>query len=106
PKAYGAGESVPHQILGKPIIAPPPSACTGSYLVIPADSEVAAQSIQSYYTTKFFRFLVSLRKITQDAFSHMYSWVPQQPWDRIWTDNALYEKYGLTQEQIEYIESV
>jgi len=106
PKAYGAGEYVPHQILGKPIVAPPPSACTGSYLVIPANSEVTAQSIQSYYTTKFFRFLVSLRKITQDAFSHMYSWVPQQPWNRMWTDNALYEKYGLTQEQIEYIESV
>lgn len=106
PKAYGAGESVPHQILGKPITAPPPSACTGSYLVISTDSDLAAQSIQSYYTTKFFRFLVSLRKITQDAFSHMYAWVPQQPWDRIWTDNALYEKYGLTQEEIKYIESV
>jgi site-specific DNA-methyltransferase (adenine-specific) len=75
-------------------------------LVIPATSETAAQSIQSYYSTKFFRFLVSLRKITQDAFSHMYSWVPQQSWDRTWTDKALYKKYGLTQGQIEYIESV
>lgn len=106
PKAYGAGESVPHQILGVSVLAPPPSACTGSYLAIPADSEVAARSIQSYYTTKFFRFLVSLRKITQDAFSHMYSWVPQQSWDRTWTDELLYKKYKLTQEQIDYIESV
>lgn len=106
PKAYGAGESVPHQILGKPIVASPPSACTGSYLVIPADSEAAARSIQSYYATKFFRFLVSLRKITQDAFSHMYSWVPQQSWDRTWTDKALYRKYGLTRDQIDYIEAV
>lgn len=106
PKAYGAGESVPHQILGKPVIAPPPSVCTGSYLLIPANSEEVAQSIQSYYITKFFRFLVSLRKITQDAFSHMYLWVPQQSWDRTWSDKALYKKYGLTQEQIAYIESV
>jgi site-specific DNA-methyltransferase (adenine-specific) len=106
PKAYGAGESVPHQILGKPVVAAPPSVCTGSYLAIPAASEVAIQSIQSYYKTKFFRFLVSLRKITQDAFSHMYSWVPQQTWDRAWTDKALYKKYELTQVQIEYIESV
>ncbi len=106
PKAYGAGESVPHQILGKPIVAAPPSACTGSYLVIPADSEAAARSIQSYYTSKFFRFLVSLRKITQDAFSHMYSWVPVQVWDRQWTDKALYKKYGLTAEEIGYVESV
>ncbi|MDD2366528.1 MAG: Eco57I restriction-modification methylase domain-containing protein [Desulfuromonadaceae bacterium] len=106
PKAYGAGESVPHQILGKPIIAPPSSVCTGSYLAITADSEIAARSIQSYYVTKFFRFLVSLRKITQDAFSHMYSWVPQQSWDCTWTDEALYKKYDLSQDQIYYIEAV
>ncbi len=106
PKAYGAGESVPHQILGQPIVAPPPSVCTGSYLAIQADTEAAARSIQSYYATKFFRFLVSLRKITQDAFSHMYLWVPQQSWDRTWTDKVLYKKYRLTQDQINYIESV
>ena len=106
PKAYGAGEALPHQILGKPILAPPPSVCTGSYLAISADNEDAALSIQSYYGTKFFRFLVSLRKITQDAFSHMYSWVPVQPWDRQWTDKALYKKYALTEEEVDYIESV
>lgn len=106
PKAYGAGESVPHQILGVPILAGPPSVCTGSYLVLSAGSEVAAKSILSYYQTKFFRFLVSLRKITQDAFSHMYSWVPQQSWDRAWTDEELYDKYGLSLEQRQYIESV
>ena len=87
-------------------MAPPPSVCTGSYLAISADNEDAALSIQSYYGTKFFRFLVSLRKITQDAFSHMYSWVPVQPWDRQWTDKALYKKYALTEEEVDYIESV
>ena len=56
--------------------------------------------------TQFFRFLVSLRKITQDAFSHMYTWVPQQTWDRTWTDKVLYKKYGLTKDQIDYIEAV
>jgi len=106
PKAYGAGESIPHQILGVPILAGPPSVCTGSYLVLTAESETSAKSILSYYQTKFFRFLVSLRKITQDAFSHMYSWVPQQSWDRVWTDKELYELYGLSEEQRQFIESV
>lgn len=106
PKAYGAGESVPHQILGLPILAGPPSVCTGSYLVIAADTEDSAKSILSYYQTKFFRFLVSLRKITQDAFSHMYAWVPQQNWDQIWTDEKLYKQYNLSSAQVEYIESV
>lgn len=106
PKAYGAGESIPHQILGIPILASPPSVCTGSYLVLKADNQKSAESILSYYETKFFRFMVSLRKITQDAFSHMYTWVPQQTWDRVWKDEELYDKYGLTIEQRQYIESV
>ncbi len=106
PKAYGAGEGFPHQILGKPIISAPPSVSTGSYLVIPVDKQSAAQSIESYYRTKFFRFLVSLRKITQDAFSHMYAWVPQQSWDREWTDEELYKKYKLSRDEVEFIESM
>jgi site-specific DNA-methyltransferase (adenine-specific) len=107
PKAGSdGGQKIPDMVLGKPWLAPPPSACTGSFLVIPADSDEAAKSIQSYYVTKFFRFLVSLRKITQDAFSHMYLWVPIQTWDREWTDAELYKKYKLTKVEIEYIESV
>jgi site-specific DNA-methyltransferase (adenine-specific) len=68
PKGYGAGESSPHQILGKEIVAPPPSACTRTYLVVaPFPNEEAARSFASYYRTRLFRFLVSLWKITQDA---------------------------------------
>ena len=107
PKAGSdGGQKIPDSVLGKPWLAAPPSACTGSFLAIPADTEVAAKSIQSYYVTKFFRFLVSLRKITQDAFSHMYLWVPIQTWDRQWTDDDLYKKYKLAKEEITYIESV
>ena len=107
PKAGSdGGQKIPDSVLGKPLLSAPPSVCTGTFLVIPADSETAARSIQSYYQTKFFRFLVSLRKITQDAFSHMYLWVPVQTWDRQWTDKALYKKYGLTKEEVGYIESV
>ena len=107
PKAGSdGGQRIPDSVLGKPWLSAPPSACTGSFLAIPVDSEAAARSIQSYYATKFFRFLVSLRKITQDAFSHMYSWVPVQAWDRQWTDKALYKKYGLTKEEIDYVEAV
>ena len=93
-------------VLGRPLISEPPSVCTGSYLFFFCDSEREAASIASYYSTKFFRFLVSLRKITQDAFRPMYAWAPQQPWDQIWTDQKLYEKYGLSESEIEYVESV
>jgi site-specific DNA-methyltransferase (adenine-specific) len=74
--------------------------------VIATGKKSEAASIESYYRTKFFRFLVSLRKITQDAFSHMYAWVPQQTWDREWTDKELYKKYKLTKDEIAFIESM
>jgi site-specific DNA-methyltransferase (adenine-specific) len=106
PKGYGAGETVPHQILGKPWIAPSPSVCSGSFMFFHVDSEDAAQSLQSYYSSRFFRFLVSLRKITQDAIRSTYQWVPMQTWDRTWTDAALYEKYGINDEEIAFIESM
>lgn len=107
PKAYGAGETFPHQILGREIVAAPPSACTQSYLVVaPFHSEKAAQSFASYYRTRLFRFLVSLRKITQDALRSTYTWVPQQSWNRTWTDDLLYTKYGITKDEIAFIESM
>ena len=107
PKAGSdGGQKIPDSVLGKPWLAPPPSVCTGSFLAIWANSAEEANSVQSYYCTKFFRFLVSLRKITQDAFSHMYRWVPIQSWDTEWTDQKLYEMYNLTSQEIDYIESV
>jgi site-specific DNA-methyltransferase (adenine-specific) len=107
PKAYGAGETFPHQILGKEIVAAPPSACTQSYLTVsPFRSERAAKSFASYYRTRLFRFLVSPRKITQDALRSTYSWVPQQSWDKTWTDELLYEKYGITKAEIVFINSM
>lgn len=105
PKAYNGGDAVPHPILGKSLIAPSPSVCTQSFLFFYVASESEAKSLQSYYCTKFFRFLVSARKITQDATHSTYTWVPMQSWDRMWTDEELFQKYGLTLEEQEYIES-
>lgn len=105
PKAFNGGDGLPHQIMGKPLFAPSPSVCTQSFLFFHLGSRNAAKSLQSYYTTRFFRFLVSLRKITQDATRSTYTWVPQQAWDRIWTDEMLFKKYGLTKDDIAFIES-
>ena len=105
PEAYNGGDGLPHQILGKPQIAPSPSACTQSYLFFHVGSQRAAKSLQSYYTTRFFRFLVSQRKITQHALHSTYAWVPMQAWNSTWTDEALYAKYGITRKEQAYIES-
>jgi site-specific DNA-methyltransferase (adenine-specific) len=105
PEAFNGGDAVPHQIMGKPLIAPSPSVCTQSFLFFHVGSRNAAKSLKSYYTTRFFRFLVSLRKITQHATHSTYTWVPKQTWNRTWTDQDLYAKYGITRNEQAYIES-
>lgn len=107
PKAGSdGGQKIPDSVLGKPQLTAPGSVCTQTFIAFWFDSEDAAKSAMSYYQTKFFRFLVSLRKITQDALRGNYTWVPQQPWDRSWTDAELFKKYGLSKEEIAHIEAV
>lgn len=107
PKAGSdGGKKIPDSVLGKPLYAPSPSLCTQSYLFFFAESKKEIESIESYYKTKFFRFLVSLRKITQDATKSTYLWVPIQDWKKKWTDEELYKKYNLSKEDIQFIESM
>jgi len=106
PKAGSdGGKQPPDVVLGKPWIAPPPSVCTQTFLFVWVASEDEALSVESYVRTKFFRFLVSLRKIGQDATRSTYTWVPQQDWNQMWSDADLYERYGLTGDEIAFIES-
>jgi site-specific DNA-methyltransferase (adenine-specific) len=57
-------------------------------------------------STKFFRFLVLLIKSTQDAASKVYSFVPIQNFNEEWTDEKLYQKYDISSEEIEFIDSL
>jgi site-specific DNA-methyltransferase (adenine-specific) len=106
PQAFGERGTRPAKVLGGSFIAPSPSVCTQTYLFFYVSSKQKADSINSYVRTRFFRFLVSLRKITQHATRSTYTWVPQQKWDRTWTDEALYKKYKLTKDDIVLIESM
>ena len=60
----------------------------------------------SYISTKFFHFLLTLKKNTQDATKKVYELVPMQDFSKPWTDKELYEKYQLTQAEIDYIEAM
>ena len=106
-KAYNAGDDFPHQILNKPILGEKGSCCTETYIVIgPFESEDIASNVIKYIQTKFFRFLVSLKKISQDATQRVYEFVPLLDLTKAWTDEELYAKYKLTQEEIDFIESM
>ena len=106
-KAYNAGDSYPHQIIGIPIVAQPNSCCTMTYFVTAAfDDSNQANNYASYLSTKFCRFMISIRKNTQDINKEKLSFVPIQDFNEPWTDEKLYAKYGLSLDEIAFIESM
>ncbi len=106
-KAHGTSGRDDVTILGEPVIGAPGSACTETYLVIGlCKSEAEARNLAAYMRTRFVRFLVSLRKITQNITRDSYRFVPALPLDRQWTDSLLYERYGLNSEQQNFISSL
>ncbi|MBQ9619833.1 MAG: restriction endonuclease, partial [Neisseriaceae bacterium] len=106
-KAYGERISSNFWVIGKPFLGEPNTACTETYLLIGtfADKQTC-ENVMSYIKTRFFRFLVMLRKNTQDATRSVYQFVPQQDFSKSWTDKALYAKYGLDNEEIAFIEKM
>ena len=105
-KAYGAGEGWPHQIINRPILGTPGTCCSGTYLLVgPFETKVEAENVITYMNTKFFRMLVSINKISQDAYAKVYADVPLQDFSRPWTDEDLYAKYNLTADEIAFIEA-
>lgn len=106
-KAYGASETYPHQILNKPFVGRPNTCCNMTYLSIgPCDNSDEANNVVSYIQTRFFRFLVSLLKNTQNAYRKVYEFVPMQDFSKSWTDEELYAKYAITDDEISFIESM
>ncbi|MHB1324367.1 MAG: Eco57I restriction-modification methylase domain-containing protein [Coriobacteriia bacterium] len=106
-KAHGTSGRDDVTILGEPVVAGPGTACTETYLVIGVlGSEADARNLAAYLRTRFVRFLVSLRKITQNITRDSYKFVPLLPMNRPWTDEDLYSRYGISAEQVAFIESL
>jgi len=104
--AYNGGDAVPHQISGTPIIAAPGSACTETYLVVGHfNDEDTAVRFERYARTRFFRFMLSMRKNTQHITRDRFRFVPKMDMSRTWTDADLYAHFGLTEDEIAFIEA-
>ncbi len=107
PAVQGTSAAVETIFLSNPILAGPGEACTETYVVAGHyDTEKLARRYAAYLRTRFVRFLVSLRKNTQHANRSVYAFVPDIPLGRDWTDKKLYERYGLTKDEIAFIESI
>lgn len=105
PYAVGSGEMSEDEF--KPFLGEPNSIATETYIMIgPFDTKEEAENVISYIRTKFFHFMVGLRKSTQHATSKVYQFVPIQDFSKSWTDEELYKKYNLNTDEINFIESV
>lgn len=105
-RIQGTSAAVETKFLSKPIIAEPGTACTETYLVAGHfKTETEARNLAQYLRTRFVRFLVSVRKPSQDALKPVYGFVPDVSVDEEWTDAKLYRRYGLTEDEIAFIES-
>ncbi len=103
--SYGCGE------IGEgpatPVLATPGELCTETFLEIgPFNTSDEASNAMIYIKTKFFRCLVGIRKQTQHATKQVYHYVPLQDFSKRWTDEELYAKYGLSDEETNFIESM
>lgn len=81
--------------------------CTETFLLIgPFDSEVEMNHCASYMETDFFRFLLFIGHGTMQVNQAVFSYIPLQDFSRPWTDADLYTKYNLSDEEIQFIESM
>ena len=89
-------------------VGAPQEICTETFLCVGAElnlTQQSARNLSNYLRTKFARFLLSLAKISQHGTSKTYRFVPLQDFNEEWTDEKLYKKYSLTQQERNYIES-
>lgn len=104
PEAIGNADVARDRL--KPIYSEPGSCCTETYLVFgPFESKKQCDNCCSYIGTRFFHYLLSLKKITQHTTQKCYEFIPIQDFNEPWSDEKLFKKYGLTKEEIEYIEN-
>ena len=105
--ASEADKNGQYKVFSKIEILKPGEACTFSYFIIGNfDSLIYAQNLLTYLKTKFVRFLllqcISSINLSRDKFA----FVPMQDFSKPLTDEFLYGKYNLSDEEISFIESM
>ena len=118
-KAYNGGDAFPHQIIGKAFYGEPESVCSQTYLVVGYNEKFTkpiCENIIKYMATRFFRYMVFVKKKTQDNPSSVFQFVPLQDFtsksDIDWSksiceiDKQLYKKYSLSGEEQAFIEGM
>ncbi|TAM66885.1 MAG: restriction endonuclease [Microbacteriaceae bacterium] len=106
-RAGSGSDAFPHPILSKPFVGKPGEVSSETYVYIgPFGSRQETENVVSYIATRLLRFLVLLHKPSQSTTRDQYTFVPTQDFSKPWSDEELYSKYGITEAEIAFIESM
>ncbi len=84
----------------------PGEVCTETYVIISSfDNQLYAENLYNYLKTKFVRFLILQACSSIMVTKASYIFVPVQDFSKTWSDEQLYMKYGLSDDEISLIES-
>ena len=107
PENSGGGKGNRHKILLRAehfFILEPKQISTATYSVASNFSNLKeAQNFMFFLQTYFARFLLGLRKPTQDTSRKTFAWVPLMDTGTKWTDKKLFKYFGITQDESKYI---
>jgi len=104
--AGNPGKDGRRRVLSKIDILPPGTICNETYLVIGSyDDEQQAHNLVTYMKTRLFRFLVAQFMYSHHITKDSYSLVPILDMTKTWTDKKLYRRYGITDDEVAFIES-
>ena len=104
--AGNPGKDGKRRVFSKIDILPPGTICTETYLVVGSfDTEQEATNLVAYMRTLFFRFLVAQCMYSHHITKEAYRLGPIQDFSQSWTDEKLYAKYGITDEEFLYIKT-
>lgn len=96
-----------YRVLSRMELLKPNQICSQSYLTVcPSMSEEEARNTYGYLRTKFVRFLILQTLVGMNLSISNFKFVPWQDFTKSWTDEELYAKYGLTDDEIAFIESM
>lgn len=95
------------KILSSLRVLSPTEVCTDSYLILGKyENKEFAENLSYYLKTKFARFLLLQAVTSINLSKDKFCFVPLQDFSKPWTDEELYAKYGLDEDEIGFIESM
>lgn len=95
------------RVISRMHVLKPSEICTFSYFIVGEyDNNYEAENLKKYLSTKFARFLLLQAVSSINLSKDKFCFVPMQDFTKPWTDEELYAKYNLMQEEIDFIESM